>query len=278
MATKAFLLIVVAAGLHACWNLAAKKTSGDLTVIWIGLVMASFTFAPFILFLTPGQMEFQKIFGYIIASGLVHSAYFYLLGSAYEHGDISVVYPIARGSGIGGTAIVALLFLDESLSLPGSIGIALIGMGICSIGFKGGGQVRAVVLALLVGLTITVYSILAKLAVEISHPLFYLWGFLVVTTLLLAPYVCLCRRNKLSEAWKYKKKYSVLIGPGSMATYLIVLCALQMAQVSYVVAARELAVVFGSLLGFVLLKEPLTARKIIGIVAVVLGIVLIKVA
>ncbi len=278
MATTAFLLVALAAVIHALWNLAAKKVSGSLSVIWIGLVMACFTFGPFILFLTPEQINFQEVAGYLVASGVVHSAYFFLLGKSYEHGEISVVYPIARGSGIGGTAIVALLFLQEDLSLAGVLGIALIVTGIFLIGFKSGGQTGAVFTALLVGLTIAIYSILAKLAVSISHPLFYLSGFLVITTLMLAPYVFFYRRHELVAAWRTRKKYSVLVGPGSIAAYLLVLFAMQSAQVSYVVAARELAVVLGSLLGFVFLKEPWTTKKVIGIIAVVLGIVMIKIA
>lgn len=278
MATTAFLLVTLAAVIHALWNFAAKKASGDFAVIWIGLVMASVAFAPLVLVLTPEQRALREVAWLLLLSGLVHSAYFLLLARSYRDGEISVVYPIARGSGVAGTAIVALLFLDETLSLAGGLGIALIVLGVVFIGLRDAGQPRAMGLALLVGLSITSYSILAKLAVGICHPFFYLWGFLITTTLLLAPFVCLVHRSALRRAWEHKKTYSLLIGPGSMANYLIVLFAMQMAQVSYVVAARELAVVIGAGLGIFLLREPSTPRKIGGIASVVAGILLLKMA
>ena len=278
MPTIAFQLVILAATLHAVWNFATKKIAGDLAVIWNGLVMACITFTPFIFFLAPDQMAFQKVYPHIIASGVTHAVYFFALAKAYEYGEISVVYPIARGSGIAGTAIAAFLLLQETISPIGVIGILAISVGIFLLGLKNGHQKHGILFALLVGLMIISYSIVDKLAVEISHPLFYIYGFTVLSTLLLAPYVMAKKRHELSEAWRSKKRYSFTIGLGSMGTYLIILFVFQMAQVSYVVAARELAVAIGAILGFIFLKEHLTARKAIGIIAVVAGMILIKMA
>jgi drug/metabolite transporter (DMT)-like permease len=74
------------------------------------------------------------------------------------------------------------------------------------------------------------------------------------------------------------KKYSLIIGLGSIGAYLIILFVFQMTQVSYVVAARELSVVFGAILGFIFLKEKHSAQKIFSIVCIIIGILLIKIA
>ena len=166
MPTIAFQLVILAATLHAVWNFATKKIAGDLAVIWIGLVMACITFTPFIFFLAPDQMAFQKVYPHIIASGVIHAVYFFALAKAYEYGDISVVYPIARGSGIAGTAIAAFLLLQETISPIGVIGILAISVGIFLLGLKNGRQKHGILFALLVGLMIISYSIVDKLAVE----------------------------------------------------------------------------------------------------------------
>jgi len=278
MTSVAFLLVVLAATLHALWNFATKKVRGDLSVIWIGSVMACVALAPFIFFLTPDQFAFSKVYPYIIASGIIHTIYFSALAKTYEQGEISIVYPIARGSGVVGTAIAAFLFLQERISVIGTIGILVIGSGIFLLILKNGHQKRSIYFALLVGLMIISYSIVDKLAVGIAHPLSYLFGLTILYTLILTPYVMVKKRRELSIAWRSKKRYSLIIGLGSAGTYLIILFVFQMTQVSYVVAARELAVAMGATLGFFLLKEKFSVRRVLGITAIVLGVILIKMA
>jgi len=278
MPTIAFLLVILAAALHALWNFLTKKTAGDLATIWNGMVMVCIVFTPFMFFLAPEVVAFSKVYPHIIASGVIHAFYFFYLAKAYEHGEISVVYPIARGTGIAGTAIAASLLLRENISLPGTSGIIVVCTGIFLLGYKNGRHKHGIKFALVVGVMIVSYSIVDKLAVGISHPLFYIYGCTVLFTLLLAPHVMIRKRRELSEAWKSRKKYSITIGLGSVSTYLIILFVFRIAQVSYVVAAREFAVAIGAILGFIFLKEKLTIRKAIGIAAIVAGMILIKMA
>src|SRR4030065_2911760 len=129
MPLVAFLLIILAAALHALWNFAAKKASGSLSVIWIGLAMAAIAIIPFLFLLEPDQIFLLKAWPFVLATGIIHAFYFFFLAKAYEHGDISVVYPIARGSGIAGTTIIAYLLLQEKISLIGASGISFICLG-----------------------------------------------------------------------------------------------------------------------------------------------------
>jgi len=278
MPLLAFLLVILAAALHALWNFAAKKVSGNLSVIWIGLVLATIAIIPFLFFLSPEQIFITKAWPFILATGIIHAVYFFAVAKAYEHGDISIVYPIARGSGIAGTAIIACLLLQEKISPVGTVGILLISLGTLLLGLTNIRQKRGIFFALLVAVMIIGYSIVDKLGVGIIHPLGYIFGLVLLTTFFLAPYMLINRRGELLSAMKNMKKYSLIIGLGSGGTYLIILFVFQMAQVSYVVAARELAVAIGALLGILFFKEQSTAQKIICITGIVIGMILIKLA
>lgn len=274
----AFLLVILAATLHALWNFTAKKASGNLSVIWVGLVLAAIATIPFLFFLSPEQIFVSKAWPFILATGIIHAVYFFAIAKAYEHGDISIVYPIARGSGIAGTAIIACLLLQEEISSVGTVGILLISMGTLLLGLTNVHQKRGIFFSLLVAIMIIGYSIVDKLGVGIIHPLGYIFGLVLLTTFFLAPYILINKRQELFSAMKNMKKYSLIIGLGSGGTYLIILFVFQMAPVSYVVAARELAVAIGALSGFIFLKEQFSAQKLLGIVGIVIGMILIKLA
>jgi len=274
----AFLLVIIAATLHALWNFAAKKASGNLSVIWIGLVLATIATVPFLFFLSPEQIFVTKVWPFILATGIIHAVYFFAVAKAYEHGDISIVYPIARGGGIAGTAIIACLLLQEKISFVGTAGILLISLGTLLLGLTNIHQKRGIFFSLLVAIMIIGYSIVDKLGVSIIHPLGYIFGLVLLTTIFLAPYILINKRRELLSAMKNMKKYSLIIGLGSGGTYLIILFVFQIAQVSYVVAARELAVAIGALSGFIFLKEQFSAQKLLGIMGIVIGMILIKTA
>ena len=150
------------------------------------------------------------------------------------------------------------VLLHEQLSLFGIIGIASIVLGILSLGlneFIVQKRVKTGLFALLLGATIIVYSLVDKVGVGKIHPVFYIFWMFVISGLGLSPYVLMRHRDSCVDAWKTMKKYIVLIGPGSMATYLIILFTFQIGQVNYIVAVREFSVVVGSALGILFLKE-----------------------
>ncbi len=274
----AFLLIILAAALHALWNFAAKKADGNLSVIWIGLAMAAIAIIPFLFLLSPEQIFVLEAWPFVLATGIIHAVYFFALAKAYEHGDISVVYPLSRGSGIAGTAIIAYLLLQEKISPTGASGILFICLGTVFLGLNNTHQKRGIFFSLLVASMIIAYSIVDKLGVGIIHPLGYIFGLVLLTTIFLAPYVLISKRLELLSAFKKMKKYALIIGPGSIGTYLIILFVFQITQVSYVVAAREISVVFGALLGFIFLKEQNSTQKMFSITCIVIGMLLIKIA
>jgi drug/metabolite transporter (DMT)-like permease len=279
MSITAFLLVILAAFLHASWNFIAKKTSGNLSVIYIGLLISCiFIFPFFILYFSFNH--FFYAFLYILATGILHAIYFFFLCKAYKHGDISVVYPIARGCGIAGTALIAYLFSMETLSSLGVAGIICVSIGTILAGLKISHQknpLKGIMYALIVGLTIAGYSVVDKTAVSTINPVVYIYSMAFGTSFFLTPLILFGKRQELIHAWKELKQYSFIIGLGSMGTYLIILFAFQMANVSYVVATRELSVAIGAFLGIKILKEPYSLKKIMGIICIILGMIIIKI-
>ena len=97
MIALAFLLVLLSAVLHALWNYATKKVSGNLSVLYIGLILACGIFAPVLLLFPSSKILVVPAYPFVLATGMIHALYFYLLSKAYSHGSISTVYPIARG-------------------------------------------------------------------------------------------------------------------------------------------------------------------------------------
>ena len=133
-------------------------------------------------------------------------------------------------------------------------------------------------LAALVGLAITAYSVVDKLGVGLVSPVVYLAGLATVTGVALAPFVLLRYGQECREAWRNHKRTSLWVGLGSTGTYLLVLAAFRQANASYVVATRELAIVVAVGLGVAVLKEPLTGPRAVSTAAILVGVVLVKVA
>jgi len=279
--TLAFLLIILSAVLHALWNFLTKRVSGNLGIVYLGIICACLILLPFVLLLPTSYIPVPSAFRFIIATGVIHALYFFSLSRAYKYGNISTVYPVARGFGVVGTAILAVVLLHEQISAAGVSGIASVCAGVLLIGTSSGrqsGHRTGLLFALFVGATMIGYSIVDKMAVALIDPVVYIFCLFLLSTALLTPYVILAKRRELFDAWNKNRKDSLLIGLGATAGYLLILYAFRMAQASYVVAGREFSVVIGSIMGIVYLREPLFVRKVLGIIMVVLGMIMIRVA
>jgi uncharacterized membrane protein len=276
----AFALVIAAAFMHAAWNLAAKRVSGNLAVFWLGLWLAGVVLVPFAL--ASALQDFDPSgLPYVVATGLIHTVYFRLLAAAYRHGELSVVYPLARGTGVAGTGLVAWAVIGERVSVAGALGIISVCVGILLLGLRelrSPVRSRAYLLALLLGLTTAVYSVVDKLGVGRLRPEVYIAGLAVVPAVILAPHVLRHHRRELRKAWREQKGSCLFVGLGSMGTYLLILVAYQHANASYVVAARELSIAVVAVLSVAVLKEPLTVPKCLSVLAIVAGVLLVKVA
>lgn len=280
MTTPVFLLVLLAALCHAAWNFAARRVSGDFAVMWLGMVSAAVCLTPFALYLAlhsgPAVLPSMLGWGCVAATGVIHAIYFILLGRAYEQGEISVVYPVARGSGIGITATLGWSVLGEPVGFLGAGGIALVSAGILTMGWPRQRSRQGLGLALAVGATIPVYSIVDKVGANQAHPVFYLWTLYVIAAALTAPRAVRRHGPSLRHSYAVLLRPALVVGLGSMGTYLIILFAFRLGPVSYIVAARELSVVVGAALGVLFLGERLTASRAAAIAAIAVGLVALR--
>ncbi len=276
-------LVLVAALCHASWNTVARQHAGHLAVLWLGALLACVAITPFavaIIWRSPAAIPLTgTAVGCMLATGVLHGLYFLALSAAYQRGEISVVYPVARGSGIALTAIGGTWLLDEHLSLTGYIGIAAVSIGILLFaipGWKTRG--RGIRQALAVGAIIPTYSLVDKVGTDVVHPIVYIWVMygLTCSVLLLPVY----RRfgPRITLLARERAHGIAVIGLGAMLTYLIILYAYGLGPVGYVVAARESSVLFGALFGVLFLHERLTGWRLAALGAVLVGLVCLRLA
>ena len=286
MSGLALGMVLVAAFLHASWNYLAKKSRNKMAFIWWAILFSNIIFFPMFVFFWPAVSISSIGWICIAATGILHAFYFWFMGGAYERGELSLVYPLSRGSGPLLVPILAVVFIHEQLSIPGVFGIALIIVGIYVIHLRSFSvpsflepflamRGSASLWALCTGGTIAGYSLVDKVGVALVFPPVYIYLMFVITLLLLSPVVFARERKDLKKEWQINKFNIIIVGFLDLFTYLLILFALQISKVSYVAAAREVSIVFSAFLGIMLLQEKNAPQKLAGAVLISLGVVLI---
>ena len=282
MSTEIFYLVIIAALFHALWNFLAKKTKGDkIYVLWLSHFYIGIFILPVALFFAPIDFHDLTWLKFLILTSVVHGLYIFLLGWSYSLGDITTIYPVARGSSVAETAFIATFLAVDNISLTGYFGILLITIGTLSIGFHETSKrkyQKGFVAALFVGACIAVYSLIDKMGVQNTEPYFYVAGMNLLTALFMAPFILKKYQNNILSYTKKCSASALLIAACSFSTYYVILYAFKYSQVSYVVALREVSIIIASLLGFYFLKESVTLRKVIGIIIIFLGAACIRLA
>jgi drug/metabolite transporter (DMT)-like permease len=283
-------VLVLASGLlHATWNLLAKRASGDASgpaFVWLYSALSTVIFAP----LAAGVFIGGERLGgvgllFVFGTGALHIGYFLLLQKGYQVGDLSVVYPLARGTGPLLASGAAILLLGERAGFVAWAGILLIVAGVFLLAWEpdGGGRSRrerrlGVVFGVLTGAFIAAYTLWDKYAVDdlLLSPVLYYWGSLLVQTVVLLP-VALRRREEIRGAWQARRPEALGVAVLSPVAYLLVLTALVFAPVSRIAPAREIGILIGTLLGGGLLAEEGLRRRLLASLCMVLGIVALAV-
>jgi drug/metabolite transporter (DMT)-like permease len=277
--TAALVLVLLAAGAHAGWNVLAKTASGGATFVWLFTVAAVVIYLPVLavaVAIDPGPLDAAGI-GFMVGSGALHALYFVALQRGYREGDLSLVYPLARGTGPLLSTLAAIAIFAERPSALALAGGAIIVAAVLSLALRGharvGGARRAVGFALLTGVTIAAYTLWDKQAVG-PHglsPVVYYWGTTLAEALLLTPFV-LHRGPELRRTWQAHRPQALGVAVLSPLAYILVLFALARAPVSYVAPARELSILVGAVLGTTVLSEGDTRRRVVAAAAICAGI------
>jgi drug/metabolite transporter (DMT)-like permease len=280
MSPAVVVFVVAAAFAHAGWNLLAKPAIGGAAFVWLSAVAGTVIYLPVVavaLALDPGPLGWAA-FGLMAGSGALHAVYFVLLQRGYATGDLSLVYPLSRGTGplLSGTAAIVVLGERPSpLAIAGAL--LIIGAVFSMTRSDRSGPTRgprAVVFALLTGASIAAYTLWDKQAVGpvALSPIVYYWGTNLVNALLLTP-VPVSHPEQLRRAWQTSRLRAAGVGVLSPLAYVLILYALARAPVSYVAPARESSIVVGTLLGVLVLHEHDARRRIVTAAVIFAGVV-----
>jgi drug/metabolite transporter (DMT)-like permease len=268
--------VLLAAVLHASWN-AMLHGNRDrfLSMTWMSIAIAAVSTLVVLFVPWPAPAAWP----YIGASGLVHIVYNVTLVRSYRRNDLAQAYPVARGSSPLLVTLGAALFAHEAIGLLHALGIAMISGGIIAIALQGQHVSRAGVLAALTtGVTIAVYTVIDGIGVRLSggQALAYTaWMFMFYW---LMPVLFVAVRG-LTALWAPAREAPLSVGSSlvgglvSIAAYGIVIWALQSGAMGAVSALRETSVVFAVLIGRVLLRETVSAKRWVACVIVAVGAV-----
>ena len=285
MNNVALLLVVVSAFFHATWNLLAKRTNGGATTVWQYDVASTIIFAPLTIVLLIVQHVQIAIIGlvFICGSACLHLTYFILLQRGYRAGDLSFVYPLARGIGPFLATIIAITVFGERPTIIAFMGMLLVVGGVFLL--VGGLSIirrvrdhRAFLYALIIGLFIAGYTLWDKQAVSVVRvlPTLYYYGIILIRMLLLTPYA-LRHRKEIRLEWRAHRFDILGVAILSPLSYFLVLTALVFTPVSYVAPAREMSVLIGTFMGTRLLAEGDTRRRLLAAAVILLGIIALAV-
>jgi drug/metabolite transporter (DMT)-like permease len=284
MSLTALLLVILAAGLHTAWNFMVKLVDEKHVFTWWALVVGMLLYLPL---LAQGLPIPASIWPYALTSAVVEAAYFIALIHAYDRGEFSLVYPLARGAAPALLTIWATLFLGESLERLGIAGLALLLIGLMVVGGsswwtrRGSATVSAagVGAAFGVALCISVYSVIDGAAVRLMAPAPYTELVFGLTAVCITPAI-LARYGygTVATVWRAHWKGIGCVGLLMLLTYMLVLQAYVVARVSYVGALREVSVVLAALAGWRWLKESFGAVRTIGAILIFLGMLVIAMA
>lgn len=274
-------LLVVAAILHAGWNIIVKRAQERQIFTWWALVIGNCCFLP-ILLLRPSLPN--EVWPFVIASAIAEGVYYLALARAYTIGDFSLVYPMARGAAPAFLATWAFLFLGERPSVGGLIGLGLLILGLIVVGSGVLWNMRGKVAlsasgigaALSVAFCISIYSIIDGAAVKIADPTAYTVITMILTSIIMAPLV-LPRYSRQQIFGELRNNWLSIsaVGVLTLLTYILVMFAYRLGPVSYAGAIREISVIFGAIAGWIWLGESFGKVRTIGSLLIFAGILVI---
>lgn len=270
--------------MHASWNYVAKKVSGGVAFVWLFSSLSAVIYFPlalYVWFTQHPQINLVSLL-FILGTALLHITYFLVLQRGYQVGDLSLVYPIARGSGPLLSTVLAIILFRER---PSPLALAGSGLIILSVFILAGGQKlfhrnkaaktqKALIYGLVTGFLIATYTLWDKYAVAVLliPPLMFDWASNLLRSLFLTPSAY---RHWTTVKWHWSKhlKEILIVAILSPLAYILVLTALRFSPVSYIAPAREVSILIAALMGAKLLKEGDEKRRLSAALLIVLGLI-----
>lgn len=271
MPLTAVAIALGAAVVHAFWNLVVARARDTQAVTALAIAIGVVAALPFAILRWHVEPE---AWPFIVASSVLELVYFWLLTSAYGRAEMSLVYPIARGTAPVIVLIVSVAVLGVATSLAQAAGVALVGLGVILVrGLRGGAKWSDVALALAVAASIAGYTLIDKEGVRYADPVTYVVLILIAPAIASVAFVA--SRGGVPRLRAALQPATVASGIATVGAYALVLVALTMAPAASVAAVREVSVVIAVALGALLLHERVGPQRVAGAVVVVLGVALI---
>ena len=288
MTATGILLVVLSAVSHAYWNFLLKRSGGTQLFVGLSKVGEVVMFAPiFLVVVAPNIAHYDGLIGLSVVGAAFVLINYVCLAWAYSHGDLSFVYPIARGSILLFLPVLAYATIGERVSGLGLGALGLIVGGILALQLPAldwrslatlGGRLRnpATVFALLAALAAACYTLWDKRAVQRVPAFAYIYVYTFLTAAAYAAFIWRRHpRTEIAGHWRTHWGAILQVGFFNITSYLLVLIALRTGTSSYVIALRQLSIAVGVLLGAWLLREHISTPMRVGVMLIVAGCVLV---
>lgn len=273
-----FAAVLFGAASHATWN-AFLKTKHDplmmVALIALGSAACSLPFIPYL------GLPAREALPWLGASVAIHVVYMISLTSAYRHGDMSQVYPLARGTAPLLTALASVLLIGEALSPAAWAGILVLGLGISvlSVAGRSGVSPLAARLALATAVSIAAYTFVDGMGARSGNdPHSYTTWMFFLMGVAIGGVVWWRRPTAFPVFLARQWRLGLLGGALSLLSYWIAIWAMTRAPIALVAAVRETSVLFAILISIIVLKEKVTHRRIAAVLIMLSGLVVMRMA
>jgi drug/metabolite transporter (DMT)-like permease len=278
LSAEVMLLVLLGAALHATWNALVKSGADkllDTALVVAGSAALAAAILPFLPQPAPASWPM------LVASGVIHLFYFALVAAAYRAGDMSLAYPLMRGTPPLVVAVVASLLLGEALRPLGWLGLALVCGGVLTMALRRRMQAqgRTIAFALANAAIIATYTLVDGIGARLSGaPVAYtLWAFLL-TALFFLPFVAWRRPDALPRHLRTRWRIGLGAGGCTLGSYALALWAMTQAPIAAVAALRETSILFGVALAWIVLHERPTPARLMGAALIAAGAAALRLA
>lgn len=266
-----FLLILLSALFHATWSAIIKSSSNPLSLMGITSLMEIIIFIPLTFYVPFPTLE---IWFFLLATVIIHVLYRLNVIYSYKYGDLSFVYPIARGGSSLLIALFSIIFLSTSINTYGFGGIIIVCLGLFLISFslKIKFNRAAFFLALSTAVLITLYTLVDGIGVRKAENgftyIFWLFALNGVPLLIISIF----SKKGLRDRSSYTIKSGIAAGFFATSSYALVVWGMQFIEIAYVSSIREISIVIAAIIGLLFLAEKEAKKRIIPSILIVLGI------
>ena len=266
-----FIIIIFSAMCHAVWSAIIKSSSNPLSLMGITSVLELLIFLPLTFYVPFPSVEIWYL---LLATIFIHVLYRLNVIYSYKFGDLSFVYPIARGGSSLLIAIISILFLQNSINFFGFLGVIIVCIGLFLISFSSKIKFNkpAFFLAVSTAIFITTYTLIDGIGVRSSENAFSYIFWLIALNGVPILIISIFSKNGLRKKESYSIKAGIAAGIFATLSYALVVWSMQFIEIAYVSGIREVSIVFATIIGMLFLSEKYASKRIIPSILIALGI------